>query len=58
MGDKISVEKKLCISLMIDWSMVSQFEWKKLAEKPSGSGALSAWIANIASFISVGVRSL
>lgn len=38
--------------------MVSQLEWKKEAEKPSGPGALSAWMANKASFISAGDGSL
>ncbi|CAN7008965.1 unnamed protein product [Brassica oleracea var. botrytis] len=32
----------------------SQLDWKKLAEKPSGPGALSGCIANIASLISCG----
>lgn len=37
--------------------MVSQFEWKKLAEKPSGPDVLSAWIAKRASLISRAVDS-
>lgn len=44
--------KNCCISLMIAGPTTSQLDWKKLAEKPSGPGALSGLIANIASLIS------
>lgn len=43
---------------MTEGPITSQLEWKKLAEKPSGPGVMSAWIANRASFISDGVGSL
>lgn len=49
---RVSVEKKDLISLDIAGPKVSQLVWKKLAEKPSGLGALSECIENIASFTS------
>lgn len=49
---KCPCDKICCISLMIAAPTTSQLDWKKLAEKLSGPGALSGWIANIASLIS------
>lgn len=46
------VTKKPCISFVIAGPTTSQLDWKKLAEKPSGPGALSGCIANMASRIS------
>lgn len=48
--------KKFWISFVIAGPTVVQLDWKKLAEKPSGPGALSGWMANMASLISCGDR--
>lgn len=45
--------KKSCTSRIKAGPIVLQLEWKKLAEKPSGPGALSGWIRNRAFLISV-----
>lgn len=50
----ISEEKKAWISRITCGPTVSQLDWKKLAEKPSGPGALSAWIEKHAFLISFG----
>ncbi|CAA7039105.1 unnamed protein product [Microthlaspi erraticum] len=53
---KIPVEKNACISVMIFDLTVSQFSWKYPAEKPSGPGALSRFIAKHACLIFSCVR--
>ncbi|WZZ47825.1 hypothetical protein YC2023_044084 [Brassica napus] len=49
------VLKKAWISKHIAGPTVSQCDWKKHAEKPSGPGALSGYIENKANHISAGV---
>lgn len=44
-GARMPVEKNPWISFMTAEPMISQLDWKKPAENPSGPGALSAWIA-------------
>lgn len=52
MHKAIDEEKKDWISKTMLGPTVIQFDWKKLAENPSGPGALSAWIEKQADFIS------
>lgn len=47
-----------CTSLTIAGPTVLQFAWNNPTEKPSRPGALSLWIENIASRISLGEGSL
>ena len=44
--------KKYWISVTISGPTVGQLAWKKLAENPSGPGALSGWIESYAKWIS------
>lgn len=49
---RLPSEKNSYISFVIAGPTMSQFDWKKLAEKPSGLGALSGWMENMASLTS------